>query len=225
MKTNQKASLMFNDSYSKTGVLKDEQGNIFTVYISGSETEVDEFVQYQINKISKNGFPGISATVKHYNPPKVNKVNKKGAQDTFSKQEVTEIAFGKVKIGISRQKIVIPPPYKITYCIDPIIKTPRMTAIMNGQPQIAVPDFAIEFDDVSTAYIHCVVITGEVEFKLIETDTQRVADGPKIVKTGNSDKLRARATGNVQKWRVEVTGKRPGKESEFVIMYSKRFSG
>ena len=225
MKTNQKASLTFNNTYSITGVLKDGKGNIFTVYISGSKKEVDKFVRYQKRQLSKNGTPGISATVQHYDPPKVNNKTKKSTLDTSSKKRETEIEFGKVKIGISRRKIVVPPPYEITYHIDPRIKTPPMIANMGEKPKIAIPDFAIEFDDVPTATIDCLVITGMVEFKLIETDTERVADGPIIIEKDNSGKLFANASGNVQKWRVEVTGKRPGKESVFELVYSKKFSG
>jgi hypothetical protein len=130
---------------------------------------------------------------------------------------------GKVKIGISRLCIVTKPPYKITYVVDPPIQPKASLSV--GLNQTIPADFAVEFDG-SVSNVTCTVQEGIVEFKLIEVDTG-VTKGQFIIEDlppNNSKVIKAQASGNVQKWRAEITGRRPGKESRFELQYVKWYT-
>jgi hypothetical protein len=224
MKLSKKASLTFMRPHFVTGILSDGKGNIFMVYISGSKKEVEKFVRYQKRQLSK-GVLGINATVEHDDAPHAvpdatisNLTQEKDDKITF-----TSGKSDKVKIGISRLCIVTKPPYKITYRIDPPIQPKANLSV--GLNQTYPADFAVEFDG-SVSNITCTVQTGMVEFKLIEVDTGLI-DGPYILEDlppNNLKTIAAHASGNLQKWRAEVIGRRPGKESRFELEYVKKYA-
>src|ERR1041384_6224811 len=224
MKTKKKEALAFEKLYTVRGLYEDGKGNEFYIYVSGEKKEVDKFIRYQKRKLVNDEFgirvivtPNSSVEAHHLveeNEPKRNK-------------KPVEFKSGKVKIGISRHKIVAKRPYEITYHIDPKIKTPPETVTL-GQKLDPVPDFEFEFDGL-TSDVTCTVQMGKVEFTLIEVD-RGLADGPKTVDVevtpppNNSVQLVAVSKGTMQKWRIEAIGKRPGKESVFNLEYTKKFA-
>lgn len=219
MKTKKSELLTFMSLYTVNGLYTDQKGNEFNIYVSGEKKEVDKFIRYQKRQLAK-GIIGIKATVEPDNSPRRKSTEQKGKRINSK----LEFKSGKVKIGISRRKIVTKRPYQITYHIDPKIKTPPETVGLNSQIQ-AVPDFEFEFDG-PTANVGCTVQSGIVEFSLVEVGKEiKPAAGPvKLDDTNNqTGTLIATANGPIQKWRVLATGKRPGKESVFVLEYTKKF--
>jgi hypothetical protein len=223
MKSTKQQTLEFSTLYTVKGLYGDEKGNEFNIYVSGDKKEVDKFIRYQKRQLKK-GIIGIYAKVTPDSSPAPHEMLPQ--QKTIRRrQQDFDMRAGKVKISISRHKIVTKRPYKITYHIDPPIKALAIGVDLNENIR-PVPDFEFEFDG-PTAEVTCTVQTGKVEFALIEVGTSGFADGPKIVEdipSANSGNLVAHATGTIQKWRVEATGKRPGKESTFDLEYTKKFS-
>jgi hypothetical protein len=223
MKRKKTRSLEFSSLYTIKGLYADEKGNEFNIYVSGEKKEVDRFIRYQKRQLAK-GIIGIYATVTRDPNPDLQETVQL-AKPRRRRNDGVELKAGKVKIGISRHKIVTKRPYQITYHIDPKIKTPLEGVDLN-ENITPVPDFEFEFDG-PMADVLCRVQTGKVEFSLIEVGKAGLADGPKVIEdipNANADTLVAHATGAIQKWRVEATGKRPGKESMFDLEYTKKFS-
>lgn len=215
-------SLSFENLYTVRGLYNDGKGNEFHVYISGEKKEVDRFRRYQEHQREKGIF-GIRAIVTKDDSPSISEA-KPINQPKSKKNAKVEFKSGKVKIGISRHKIVVKRPYTITYHIDPKIKT-LDTAIDLNEKLNPIPDFEFEFDG-PTADVNCTVQTGKVEFTLIEVGKTGSANGPIMVEDipgQNSGKLSAKSGGAIQKWRIEAIGKRPGKESVFDLEYKKKF--
>jgi hypothetical protein len=224
MKSKKTETLEFSSLYTIKGLYADEKGNEFNIYVSGEKKEVDRFIRYQKRQLTK-GIIGIYATVTRDPDPSFQESVQPLALPRRRRRDGVELKAGKVKIGISRHRIVTKRPYQITYHIDPKIKTPLEGVGLN-ENMTPAPDFEFEFDG-PMADVLCRVQTGKVEFSLIEVGKTGFADGPKVVEdipNSNADKLVAHATGAIQKWRVEATGKRPGKESMFDLEYTKKFS-
>lgn len=222
MKTKKKVrkpeSLTFENLYTVKGLYNDGKGNEFNVYISGEKKEVDKFRRYQERQRDDKGIFGIRATVTKDNSPVTATANK-GNQLKEKRNAKVEFKSGRVKIGISRHKIVVRRPYQITYHIDPKIKTPLQPVALGANIQ-PVPDFEFEFDG-PTADVNCIVQKGKVDFTLVEVG-KGIADGPKTIEDKSSGKLIAKSNGAIQKWRVEAIGRMQGKESLFDLEYTKK---
>lgn len=222
MKSKKTRTLEFSTLYTVKGLYSDEKGNEFNIFISGDKKEVDKFIRYQKRQLEK-GIVGIYATVTPDHSPEPHEMMPQ-QKTVRRRQQDFDLKAGKVKIGISRHRIVTQRPYKITYHIDPKIKTAPMGVNLNENVR-PIPDFEFEFDG-PMAEVTCTVQTGKVEFALIEVGNQGFADGPRVLEdipNANSGSLVAHAKGTIQKWRVEAIGKRPGKESMFDLEYTKKF--
>src|SRR6266487_3689250 len=135
MTAKKSASLTFANLHTVQGMLEDGKGNEFNIYISGEKKEVDKFIRYQKRQLAKGIF-GIFATVTHDDSSEHLDINNKPRPKRNSK---VEFKSGRVKIAISRHKIVVKRPYTITYRIDPKIKTAPETIALNTLIQ-PVPD-------------------------------------------------------------------------------------
>jgi hypothetical protein len=227
-KTTPPESLTFTNLYTQKGIYNDGKGNKFHIYISGEKKEVDRFVRYQKRKIAKGDF-GIRVTVTKDDSPAASDANQVIQVEQNKKAKKVEFVSGKVMIGISRHKIVIPKPYKITYLIDP--KT-----IEPGKTDIAAPGFQIELDG-TMASILCRVKKGKVKFQLWQLGNQdkAIEAGPNAgpITLGDLDAektLSATANLSTVRWQVTATQAAPmipnmvHPPSEFELEYTKHFS-
>lgn len=227
-KAKEPESLTFSNLYTQKGIYKDGKGNEFYIFISGEEKEVDKFVAYQKRKAAKRNF-GIRITVAKDDTPPAKATNKKIQSKPDKKAKKVQFVSGKVTIGISRHRIVIPKPYKITYLIDPKTIDP-------GTTEKNVPGFQIELDG-TTANVTCRVKKGTVQFQLWQLGSGDVPvnagpnAGPLILGDLDGDKtLSAAANSNTVRWQVTATqaaiSKIPNirpQPSIFELEYTKHF--
>jgi len=226
MKTKKEETLTFENLYTVRGLYTDGKGNEFYVYISGEKKEVDKFRRYQEHQRDKKGVFGIRATVSKDDSSSTPDANQLHQQKSNKKVKKTEFVAGKVRIGISRHKIVIKKPYKVTYFIDP--KTP-----VPGNTDTDIPAFQIELDG-TKANVDCKVTKGAVTFQMSELGTvTTVAAGPiTLTDQEGNNKGNLSATGTLSTVRWQVTAKQAvapkipnikPQPSVFELEYTKHF--
>ena len=221
-KTPDQESLTFENLYTVRGLYKDGKGNEFHVFISGEKKEVDKFRRFQEHQRDVKSIFGIRATV---TKDISNNISEEAPASMPKKQKNTAVEFksGKVRIGISRHKVVVKKPYKITYHIDPTIKKEGVVG--------AVP-FSFDLDR-KNAEIKCTVLSGKVEFKLWDIgSTTTLAAGPTVISDSNgnnSGTLSAKGNNTTVRWQLTAAEATPTignqniKSSTFEIEYTKQF--
>ncbi len=195
-------------SWQVIGLLEDEIGNSFRLFLSATlKRDLDKFIS-QINK----GEVQITVQV----------IPRERLQETSDSVVVSDnnalpdanMITGNVRIGISRLDMKVKPPYQIRYVIDPPI----------SRPVAHMDRFQATFDDQDIADILCEVRQGRVEIGLEELNASgRTISGPlvQIASVGNPAVFhRSKTPGSIGNWLVWVRGERDN--SYFVLKYDKQ---
>src|SRR5512147_2602008 len=104
MKSKKTRTLEFSTLYTVKGLYSDEKGNEFNIFISGDKKEVDKFIRYQKRQLAK-GIIGIYATVTPDHALEPHELIQQ-QKTVRRRQQDFDLKAGRVKIGISRHRIV-----------------------------------------------------------------------------------------------------------------------
>lgn len=195
------ATLTFDKPAKKTwlatGTLKDDDGNVFRVYVSGSlKAEVDQFIRYQRIHQAEAGQSGIAA--------KRRALGKKSGDKSYD--EAVEVEDADLRIGISRVDPQ-PGPYRIRYTVDP--------------PLDADKSQDITFDNQPVADVRCNVTSGTIDlviFEITDSESRHQRNVARTITAGNSDEVHIGQL-HTGSWCVRITAR--GVPSQFWLDYDK----
>ncbi len=184
------------------GLLEDEQGYTFCVYVSGpTKAQVEAFIE-----LVKAGEIKITPEIKP-GPTVAGRADGIPAKEPASLPEATELSG--LRIGISRlnARTQLVPPYTITYTVDPpLAKNQEMT---------------FTFDDQSVADLLCTVSQGKVDVTLFERDqfNSEVQPRASTASAANPVVFHERSLSNTNRWGVRIRGRLAS--NAFALAYDK----
>ncbi|MBN1140041.1 MAG: hypothetical protein JXM73_25960 [Anaerolineae bacterium] len=184
--------------WQAVGVLEDDQHNTFWVYLTATTKEAiaNLLQQYEEGRFK------IEITV----TPVEARDEAADLALTLADQPAPQVYWDDVNIGISRLSIKTPPPYRITYVIDPLLEQGKTTRV--------------DYDNSGSTEVECEASLGQVGVNLyeIEPHGQELVHAYGSADPGAPITLRSSAAHDGH-WRVRVTGQQAN--NQFSLKYDK----
>ncbi|MBN1935918.1 MAG: hypothetical protein JW934_14705 [Anaerolineae bacterium] len=184
--------------WQTVGLLEDDQQNTFQVYLTATTKEAISDLLQQFEE----GQFKIEISVTPVEPSK-----RTGDVSSMLSDEIApQVYWDDINIGISRLNIKTPPPYRITYIIDPPLGQGKTTRV--------------DYNDPGSTEVECEADLGQVSVALyeIEPHGQEILHASGLADPYTVATLRSTATHDGH-WRVRVTGQQ--QSNRFSLKYDK----